>query len=342
MQNSKQNNPPSSHSSENLGKKPHISHIAPQHRGIKLNTHGLETEIRRDYLHENLVIIAPGRGKRPYDTKTSGHTLIETAQSPRLDRNVDVCQLNDTHGNWLVKVVENKFPSLSPNNPKAFGKQEIVIDTPLAGTPFSKLSESQIVNVFKTYQKRTADLLAQNGIEYVLVFRNDGYEAGASLAHAHSQIFALPMVPKKFARESEVVEAYFTENHRDPNEDIIAYEKRIKSRVIAENDHFLVFCPYASQWPFEFWMMPKRPITNLTELSAAELKAIAHTLKHNLQKLSKYSVSFNLYCENGVSPHQRFCIKVCGRSNIWGGFEVATGIVINTVPPESAALWYKG
>ncbi|MBA3678991.1 DUF4921 family protein [Candidatus Saccharibacteria bacterium] len=252
-----------------------------------------------------------------------------------------VCQLNDNHNNWLVKVVENKFPSLSPDNPKAYGKQEIVIDTPLASTPLSKLSEAQIVNVLNIYQKRTVDLLAQNGIEYVMVFRNDGYEAGASLAHAHSQIFALPMIPQKFKRESDVVEAYYKENHRDPYDDIIAYEKRTKSRVIAENDHILVFCPYASQWPFEFWMVPKRPITSIIDLSSTELNAIAQSLKRNLQKLTQHKISYNLYLENGVSPHHRFCLKVCGRSNIWGGFEVATGMSINTVPPESAAQWYK-
>lgn len=322
--------------------RPENSRVTPQHSGIKLNTHGIETEIRQDYLHENLVIIAPNRGKRPYDTKDSGHVLIETASSPRLDRNVDVCQLNDSQGNWLVKVVENKFPSLSPDNPQAYGKQEIVIDTPLAGTPFSKLSEAQIANVLHTYQDRITSLKAQNGIEYVLVFRNDGFEAGASLAHAHSQIFALPMVPSKFKRESENVEAYFKQNNRDPYEDIIGYEKRTKSRIVYENDHMIVFCPYASQWPFEVWMLPKRAVTTLEELTQPEIATLSGSLKRYLSKLNRHKISFNLYLENGVSEHHRFCLKVCGRSNTWGGFEVASGIVINTVPPESAAIWYRG
>jgi UDPglucose--hexose-1-phosphate uridylyltransferase len=318
------------------------SKAAPQHKGIKLNTHGIETEIRQDYLHENLVIIAPNRGNRPYDAKDSGHVLIETASSPRLDRNVDVCQLNDPSGDWLVKVVENKFPSLSPDNPQAYGKQEIVIDTPLAGTPFGKLDEDQIKNVLHTYQARTSDLMAQNGIEYVLIFKNDGFEAGASLAHAHSQIFALPMVPGRFKRESENVEAYFKENNRDPYEDIIGYEKRTKSRIVFEDDNMVVFCPYASQWPFEVWMLPKRAVTSLESLSQPEISTLARSLKKYLSKLTRHKISFNLYLENGASEHHRFCLKVCGRSNTWGGFEVASGIVINTVPPESAAIWYKG
>lgn len=317
------------------------THIAPQHRGIELDTRGIATEMRRDYLYDNLVIIAPNRGKRPYDTRDGGHILIETASSPRLDKNVGVCELKDKDGDWVVKVVENKFPSLTADNPQAYGKQEIVIDTPLASTPLSHLPIEQIVNVLKAYQQRTDRLLEQNGIEYVLVFRNDGYEAGASLAHAHSQIFALPVVPKKFLHQSELIDEYIASNHRNPFDDIINYEQQSKKRIICEDDDFIVFCPFASQWPFEFWIMPKQQITKSTELSNAQLKTIAKYLKLYLKKLNQHKISFNLYLENGVNKNHRFCIKVCGRSNIWGGFELATGIIINTVPPESAAKWYK-
>ena len=320
---------------------PKVAHISPQHRGIDLDTRGIETEMRRDYLYDNLVIIAPNRGKRPYDTKDSGHILIETASSPRLDRNVEVSELNDENGQWLVKVVENKFPSLTSNNPQSYGKQEIVIDTPLASTPFSHLSVEQITNVLRVYQDRTKVLLDQNGIEYVLVFRNDGYESGASLAHAHSQIFALPVVPQKFLHESELIDKYIKNNHRNPFDDIIEYEKRSKKRVVCEDDNFIVFCPYASQWPFELWVMPKQQITSLAELDQKHLKSLAKYLKLYLKKLNQHKISFNIYFENGVDTNHRLCIKICGRSNIWGGFEVATGIVINTVPPESAAKWYN-
>ena len=324
---------------ENLNQQPTPSN--KKSKTINLKTEGIETEIRRDYLNDNFVIIAPNRSKRPYDTKDNDHVLIETAQSARLDRNKNVCELNDSSGDWIVKVVENKFPSLSPDNPKAYGKQEIVIDTPLASTPFAMLSERQIRNVLHIYKKRITDLLSQNGIDYVLVFRNDGYGAGASLAHAHSQIFALPLIPQKFKRESEIVEAYFLENKRDPYEDIIAYEKRTKSRIVYENNLILVFCPYASLWPFELWIIPKRQVSSFENITDSEIDSIAMALKRYLKKLTGHKISFNMYLENGISPHQRFCLKICGRSNIWGGFEVASGIVINTVPPESAALWYK-
>lgn len=331
---------PNNHFTKN--QEPSHSNITPAHRGIKLNVKGIDTEMRRDYLHDTMVIIAPNRGNRPYDTKDTGHNLIETATSPRLDRNLKVCELKNKRGGWLVKVVENKYPSLTPSNPQAYGKQEIVIDTPLANTPFARLSEEQIINIFEVYRARSSDLLKQNGIEYVLVFRNDGYNAGASLAHAHSQIFALPTVPQKFAREAELVEAYQKENKRNPFDDIIAFEKGAKVRVIAEDENWLVFCPYASQWPFEFWFLPKRQFSLSVDMRQNELRSLAHYLKKYLKKLNLHKINFNMYLENGVSKNHRFCLKVCGRSNTWGGFEVATGIVINTVPPESAAEWYKG
>ncbi len=319
-----------------------FSHFTPQHVGIKLDTRGIDTQIRRDYLNEYYVIVAPSRGSRPYDMHNPDKKLIETAQSPRLDKNREFFSLKNKHGDWLVKAVENKFPSLSPENPQAYGKQEIIIDTPLANKPLSYLSEGQITKVIDVFQQRTQNLQQEHGIEYVLVFHNDGYDAGASLAHAHSQIFALPFVPQKFIDESRIIEEYAKTNGRDPFDDIIAYEKSHKVRVLCEDSRFIVFCPYASQWPFEYWIVPKRMITSTTELEKTDKLYIARHLKRFCSKLTRHNISFNFYFENGISQHQRLVVKVCGRSNTWGGFEVASGMVINSVPPEAAAKWYRG
>jgi UDPglucose--hexose-1-phosphate uridylyltransferase len=287
------------------------------------------------------VLIAPNRGKRPYDMHNSDKKLIETALSPRLDRNRETYSLKNNHGDWLVKAVENKYPSLTPDNPKAYGKQEIVIDTPKSNVAFARLSEEEIFNALQVFKERYSELSKQNGIEYVLVFHNDGYNAGASLAHAHSQIFALPFVPLKFLNESRIIEEYVSTNNRDPFEDIITYERRHKVRMLCEDSRFFIFCPYASQWPFEYWILPKRKITNLGELDTTDLTHIARQLRQYCRKLTRRNISYNIYFENGLSANQRFCVKICGRSNVWGGFEVATGMVINTVPPESAAEWYR-
>lgn len=331
-----QNNSP-----DNSTPKPRTINIAPQHTGIVLDTTGIDTEIRRDYLHNRVVIIAPNRGKRPYDTRTSCNVLVETASSPQLDTNQETYKITNKSGDWKVKVVENKFPSLTMSNPQAFGKQELVIETPRSGVSFCSLPIGQLVDVFKAYQARINDLSNLKGIEYVLVFKNEGYEAGASLAHAHSQIFALPSIPNRIREESKTVEVYQSENHTDPYEDIKAYEKQHHSRVISSGKHFFVFCPYAPQWPFETWFMPQNPINNFGALDESALKELAEHLKNITGKLHKHQISYNFYIENGISPNQRLQIKLCGRSNIWGGYEVATSTVINTVPPESAAKWLR-
>lgn len=318
-----------------------FSHFAPQHAGIKLDTRGIETEIRRDYLNEFYVMVSPNRGRRPYDMHNPGNKLIETAQSPRLDRNREIYSIYNNHGDWLVKAVENKYPSLSADNPQAYGKQEIIIDTPLSNKPLSYLAESQIAKVLEMFQLRTKELSLEHGIEYVMVFHNDGYNAGASLAHAHSQIFALPFVPQKFIDQSRIIEEYVKTNNRDPFDDIIAYEKRHKIRIIAEDERYIVFCPYASQWPFEYWILPKRLIRSTADIDKTDRIHIARYIKKFCSRLNRHDISFNIYFENGVSANHRFCVKVCGRSNTWGGFEVASGMVINTVPPESAAKWYR-
>ncbi len=316
-------------------------HITPQHRGVKLDTTGIPTEIRRDYLHDYYVIVSPNRGKRPFDTWTDEHHLVETANSPKLDQGKEVFSLQGEQGSWQVKVVENKFPALTPMNPEAYGMQEIVIDTPLSNRLFASLSQTQIKRVLQTFQERLGALKQQKAINYVSIFHNDGYSAGASLAHAHSQIFALPVVPPKIVAEASTIEQYFTQKGSDPFDDIIAFEQNAGSRIIWENERFIAFCPYASQWPFEAWILPKQPITSFTQFRPSEVGEVADILKKITGHLCSHQISYNFYLEEGVSPHHRFALKICGRSIIWGGLEVASGIIINTVPPESAAKWYK-
>lgn len=319
-------------------------HINPddawQCKPIELDITGAETEIRRDYVFDEYVIISPGRGKRPYDTQKNRHPLVETASSPRLDDERKIYALTEDH-HWAVKVVENKYPALTMKNPKAHGEQELVIDTPMSNVSFSHLSKAQIERVLEVYQLRTKKLMAKNDIAYVLVFRNDGFEAGASLAHAHSQIFALPLVPKRFLEHSKLIEQYVVDKKKEPIEDIIKFERDQKTRVVTEDDHFMVICPYASQYPFEAWLIPKAHVLRFDELNGVQIESCAEHLKHLTGKLTNNQISYNFFIENGVSPNYRCIIKLYGRSSIWGGFEVATGMVINTVPPEAAAKWYR-
>ena len=302
-----------------------------------------ETEIRRDYIHDYYVFIAPKRRGRPYDTSQHDHPLIETADSPRLDLQPSTYEMTGTDGQWLVKVVANKYPALSIYNHQAYGIQEIVIDTPLTNTAFGEFSVEQIENVLLTYRQRSMSLKQKAHINYVSIFRNDGYEAGASLAHAHSQIIALPFIPPLISQESRTIEDFFTTKSRDPYDDIIKFEQESKVRIISECQTWICFSPYAPRWQMEAWIIPKRNVIHLEDVTEAEITSLAPHLKQLTARLTNHSINYNLAVEQGVSAHQRLAFKLRGRNVVspQGGFELATDVIINVIPPEASARWYR-
>lgn len=317
----------------------------PSHdRTLDLNTEGMPTELRRDYIHGYYVLVAPKRQNRPFDTRShKPATLVETAQSPRLDLQTTSYERLGPDGDWVTKVVENKYPALSLDNPQAFGKQELVIDTPLRNVAFGELPVAQIEEILLTYQQRAIKLLEVSHISYVAIFRNDGAGAGASLAHAHSQIMALPFIPPKVVREADSIDAYRSKHDEDPFEMIIKLEQENNKRTIQETSGWLSFTPYASPWQMEAWIMPKRPISTLAEATEDELRELAKHLLDIVRQLTDMNIDYNLAIEQGCRPSQRLILKIRGRSVLSprGGLEVMTDIIVNAIPPEAAADWYR-
>lgn len=306
------------------------------------NDQTADTEIRRDYIFDEYAIIAPKRHNRPFDFRGNDHPLIETASSPHLDDQKIIDELASPLGGWPVRVVANKFPAITLETPKSYGQQELVIDTPLSNTPPGKLSQESMQDVLNMYQQRLRALSRLEHIKYVQVFKNDGHHAGASLAHAHTQIFALPIVPPKFIQRAAVVDAYMQSKGTNPYQDILAFELQQQKRVIQESKSALAFTPYASGWPLEAWILPKRHMCSFAEATPEEITQIAESLLIILRKLNNNGLNYNFFIEEGVRPNQRWVFKVYGRDVVspLGGLEVSTGIMINTIPPESAARWY--
>lgn len=314
------------------------------HRQLDLDTSKSVTEIRRDYINDTYVLVAPKRQNRPFDMRShNATTLVETADSPRLDLQETVYERLDDHGEWTTKVVENKYPALTSDNPLAFGRQELVIDTPLRNVAFGELDVNQIHQVLLTYQNRAVSLAKLKHIAYVAIFRNDGADAGASLAHAHSQICALPLTPPRVSNEAKLIEAYIQTKDRDPYDDILKLEFDTQTRIIQESDPWLSFCPYASTWQMEAWIMPKQHITSLGECSESDLFGLATHLLAISRQLTQLGISHNLTINQGSTPQQRLTIKILGRSVLSppGGLEVMTDLMVNPIPPESAADWYR-
>jgi len=300
------------------------------------------SEIRKDYFQDNYVIIAPKRAKRPHKVLSKEEDQLSVcffcpdSVSPQ-----EVVSRVPGKNGWQVLVIENKYPALTLDNPRAFGKQEVLIEMPEHNKEIHELSVENIVRVIDAYCDRFAELSAMKGIKYVIVFKNEGGKAGASIAHSHSQIMALPMVPPEVEKEYEAYAKYEIEHGGCPYCDIIEQEKN-KNRVIMEDENFLVFCPYASQFTYGAWFVPKRHFRHMTEMTAGEKESLAKALKKVLSKLDEIDVAYNFFFHNAVNEEDyHMHLKLEPRPNVWAGLELGTGVIINSVPPEDAAKFYR-
>ena len=301
------------------------------------------SEIRRHYYLERYTIIAPKRNLRPdsFATTASSHTT-ETAKSPAIEKDPSVLEIKNDQGQWIVKVVENAFPAVSLDNPKAYGKQEVIIETPEHNVEFSSLPLEHIESVFKAYVDRVASIYKISGIRYVSVFKNDGPKAGASIAHAHSQLIAMPIVPPLVQEEATAMNDYFSQHGTCPHCDVIAWEKQQKVRVIFEDEQILAISPYAATYPYAVWLMPKSHTRTFGSMTSAQLHSFAIIIKKITQLLDKAKLSFNFFLHDSLPEYDHhFYIKIEPRVTMWAGFELSTGMVINPVTPEYAAEWYR-
>jgi UDPglucose--hexose-1-phosphate uridylyltransferase len=303
-----------------------------------------KTEIRKDYFIGQYVIIAPNRSKRPRIIKK-----LEPEQNKICyfcPENFDTSHVtyrdNNEQGNWEVLSTLNKFPAVSLDNPKAYGQAEVIIETRKHGLDINDFSIDHIVRIFNAYINRYEALKKLHGIKHVIIFKNEGGKAGASIAHTHSQVIALPILPPKVETEAQAYDKYYLEHNICPYCDIVAKEAN-GPRVIWEDEHLFVVAPYASESPYGAWFLPKRHIRTISDLSHVEKESFAKAMRVVLGKLDEFGISYNYFVENAVnSVDYHMHIKLAPRPNIWAGLELGTGIVINPVSPESAAEIYRG
>jgi len=302
------------------------------------------SELRKHYFLDSYVVIAPYRNLRP-DSFTKNREPHKTiAQDCPFDGNAEpaVWQTPRT-GDWRVKVIRNRFAALTEDNPKAFGVQEVIINTPDHSLEFSDLSTDHIEDIFAAYRHRLTELSKLDGIRYVLIFKNDGPVAGASVAHAHCQVFALPIVPPRIARESDALNHYWDIHNSCGYCDIIAWEIGQKVRVIAQDKNVVAIAPFSSAHGLEAWIIPRRHVSKFVELHAAELNSIAIIMKKITARLDSSEISFNYILQESLANQDHhFVLKVEPCTTKYAGAELGTGVIINPVAPEYATLWYQG
>ena len=306
-----------------------------------------KAEIRKDYLSDDYVIITPKRKERPRDVREKTVVERDAANCPFCDHNIDkkyiVDRMDKPHSRgWEMLSLKNKYPAVTKKNKKAYGTQEVIVETPSHGKDLADLNRKQVERLLYMYQKRTEELSKEKKINYVLCFKNEGSKAGASIAHAHSQIFATHIIPPDIRKESQRAQNYYIQNNTCPYCDIAAREVKSK-RGIYEDENISCFAPYASEYHYEAWILTKRHASSILDLRQKEIRSVADCLKKLLDKMQGINLSFNLFLHHVEGDaYRHFYLKVRPRDSIWAGVELGSGIVINSIPPEYAAKFYRG
>jgi len=332
-------------------------------------------EVRKDYLLDRWVVIATERGRRPTDFAKQEREKTKTVACPLCPGNEHmtppavlvylkagkgVRKAKDKNGfrhkSWLIRCIPNLFPAFAPPKERisrrqimksndlavAVGHHEVLVESPIHDEHPSDARIPQLVHVINAYVDRLQELSAKPYVGYVSIFRNHGLEAGASLSHAHSQIIATPFIPKIVEEELEASRNFWKQNGKCVFCGILERESD-GPRLILENSSFVVFAPYASTHPLEFWIIPKKHETALLGLSQSEVKTFAETLKSCLNGLKRlvndppYNFGFHLVINKDARKYYHWHLEVYPKLAIWAGFEKSTGMYINTVTPEVAA-----
>lgn len=301
-----------------------------------------KSEIRKHYFQDKYVIISPKRGQRPHITKvcTDDGAKKECFMCPGGKVKI-IYELPNLRGGWLVRVIKNIYPALSLDNKLAYGKQEVIIETPDHKKELHELPVEHIKKILDVCSERYESLRKLDKIRYVLVFKNEGGKAGESIDHAHSQVIALPMVPPLIREEVVAIDDYTIEHQSCPYCDIIKNEKK-SPRVAWEDKHIFALCPFASEYPYEVWFVPKRHVSSLHDMNQEEKHSLAEAMKHIIGKIDSIGLSYNYFFHNSIDESgHHMILRLEPRPNVWAGLELGTGIIINSIPPEDAAKFYK-
>jgi UDPglucose--hexose-1-phosphate uridylyltransferase len=329
-------------------------------------------ELRRDPITGEWVIVASERAKRPTDfsRRPKDQEFDPSATCPFDPGNESMTPpeiLAFRHPGsqrngpgWWVRVVPNKYPALAVEgslNKAGFGMydwmngvgaHEVIIETPEHDKPFAFLDDRQIEDVLWAYRARYLDLRKDPRLKFILIFRNYGRVAGASLDHPHSQLIATPMVPGVIAQEMEGARRYESYRERCVYCDILRQEADEGTRVVAENDHFIAFEPFASKYPFETWVLPKRHLSSFAAIAAEEQSAFAAMLGEALRRIHfclddpPYNYTIHTApCDRDDRDDFHWHLEIFPRLTIAAGFEMGTGIYINVTPPEVAARYLR-
>ena len=322
-------------------------------------------ELRKDPIVGRWVIISNDRAKRPTDfvrepvVKKGGFCPFCPGNEEKTPAELLAYRPNGSNVGWTVRVVPNKFPALGIEGSlgrqaegmfdkmNGIGAHELVIETPEHDVTLADLSEKRIEDVLWAFRDRVLDLKKDKRFKYILIFKNHGTAAGATLEHSHGQLIALPIVPKYVVEEMEGAKQYFIYKERCVFCDIIRQETG-GIRVVGENENFLTVAPYAPRFPFETWIIPRRHESAFENSSSQVYESLSKSLKNLLTRADQVldSPAYNLLVHTApvqepALDYYHWHIEFMPRLTKTAGFEWGTGFYQNPTPPEEAAKYLR-
>ncbi|OHD57335.1 MAG: galactose-1-phosphate uridylyltransferase [Spirochaetes bacterium GWF1_51_8] len=324
--------------------------------------------IRKNLITNDWVIFSPGRSKRPTDFhKTEKDNLDALKERPAYRDNCPFCRGNENPEDkeifrtpsgkkWQVRVVENKFASpdrrVRPGKRHihlhkemdGFGIHDVLVDNPRHNTNHALMATIELEALMRAYLRRYTEIQSNDDVKHIVIFKNQGFAAGGSLEHPHSQIYGLPVMPFETQTRVNEVKKYHEFNDTCLMCDIMKEEREDKIRIVAENDCFTALSPYAALSPYHIWIVPKEHAPSFSMITTNQLPWLA-----DMMKIVFYKFFFGLrnpdfnYVIQSLARSRReaeffhWYVSIIPQVKRKGGIEYAGGMFVNPKMPEEAA-----
>lgn len=332
------------------------------------------SELRQDIATKRWVIVAKERAKRP-------HQFLKQAtvqEEPDHRDDCPFCEGNETRTppevyalrngsepnqpGWKVRVVPNKFAALSPSTKwegvqspdifttiSGYGSHEVIIETPLHNQTLATLPLEQVELVIQAILQRMRTLAQDPRIAFVQVFRNHGPSAGTSLVHPHSQLIATPIVPTNVREEIEEARRFYDDRVNCVYCYLLEKEQEEDKRIVLSTEHYVVLAPFASRFPFELMVLPRRHSASfMDDVLSEDVTALADILRRTLLLLYHAANNPDYNAVLHTAPLRDSCmdyyhwhIEIVPRLTTPAGFELGSGIFITTAIPEETAAYLR-
>jgi len=326
-------------------------------------------ELRQNFFTKEWVIIATERAKRPKDLvrqKPPQAVAPFVATCPFCPGNEDKTPPEvmrvpaNGSGPWQVRVVPNKFSALARDSQPTrtihrsrrsiggFGVHDVIIDTPDHSQVTALLDDAHVANVLRAYKSRYDELSLDPRIAQVTIFKNHGLDAGTSLEHPHSQLIATPVISSQVRGRFQIALQHYDDYGICIFCQMIEEELAEEDRMVLETEHFVALEPFASPTPFATHIFPRRHKASFGDVSAAEINDLARVLKKVLGKLyhglGNPDFNYTVRCapaELHEVKYFHWYVSIIPRLTRVAGFELGSGMFINSVPPEAAAEFLR-